>query len=160
MSAIWKSKSRLVRGLLGTGPPDPTLKSASPSLPQSSIWHRFNIDSTLIRHRFRDLTLFRCRINVESMLNRCQIDPCGGEGEVDSRVGSVGSAPIMNPHKGRQKWETDFYPVRVQGKKRPKYRYWFSRLRVKGGSLPFKGKMCSSSQTDIYPVQSWSLEMP
>ena len=67
--------ARLVRGLLGTGPPDPTLESASPSPPQGSIWHRFNIDSTLIRHRFPDLTLFRCRINVESMLNRCQIDP-------------------------------------------------------------------------------------
>ena len=65
----------LVRGLLGTAPPDPTLESASPSPRQGSIWHRFNIDSTLIRHRFPDSTLNRCRINVESMLNRCQIDP-------------------------------------------------------------------------------------
>ena len=61
-----------VRGLLGTGPSDPT---SNLPRPQGSIWHRFNIDSTLIRHRFPDLTLFRCRINVESMLNRCQIDP-------------------------------------------------------------------------------------
>ena len=27
------------------------------------------------------------------MLTRCQIDPRGGEGEVDSRVGSGGSVP-------------------------------------------------------------------
>ena len=53
----------LARGLLGTGRPDPTLESASPSPPQGSIWHRFNIDSTLIRHRFPDLTLFRCQID-------------------------------------------------------------------------------------------------
>ena len=57
-------------GLSGTGPPDPTLKSASPSPPQGSIWRRFNIDSTLIRHRSPDLTLFRCQIDVESMTNR------------------------------------------------------------------------------------------
>ena len=35
---------RVVRGLLGTGPLDPTLESASPSPPQGSIWHRFDID--------------------------------------------------------------------------------------------------------------------
>ena len=40
--------TRFVRGLLGTGPPDPTLESASLSPPQGSIWHRFNIDSTSI----------------------------------------------------------------------------------------------------------------
>ena len=34
-----------------------------------------------------------CRINVESVLNRCQIDPRGGEGEADSRVRSGGSVP-------------------------------------------------------------------
>ena len=34
----------VVRGLLGTGPPDPTLESTSPSPPQGSIWHRFDID--------------------------------------------------------------------------------------------------------------------
>ena len=34
------------------------------------------------RHRFPDLTLFRC-----------QIDPWGGEGEVDSRMGSEGPVP-------------------------------------------------------------------
>ena len=40
--------SVLVRGLLGTDPADLTLESALPSLPQGSIWHRFNIDSTSI----------------------------------------------------------------------------------------------------------------
>ena len=35
----------------------------------------------------------RCRIDVESMLNRCQIDAKGGEGEVDSRVGCGGPVP-------------------------------------------------------------------
>ena len=39
--------------------------------------------SELIRHRFPDLTLFRWHI-----------DPCGGEGEADSRVGSGG--PVLN----------------------------------------------------------------
>ena len=42
----------LVRGLLGTDSPDPTLESASPSPPQGSIWHRFDIDSASIRQRF------------------------------------------------------------------------------------------------------------
>ena len=60
----------IVRGLLGTGPPGPTLESTSPSPPQGTIWHRFNIDSTLIRHRNRVKSGNRCRINVESMLNR------------------------------------------------------------------------------------------
>ena len=90
----------LVRGLLGTGPPDATLESASPSPPQGPISHQLNIDSTLIRHQFPDLTLSRCRINVESMLNRCQIDPWGGEGDADSRVGSRGlvpNKPFTNP---------------------------------------------------------------
>ena len=57
----------VVRGLLGTGPPDPTLKSASPSPPQGSIWHRFNIDSTFIRHRNRVKSGNRCQINIKSM---------------------------------------------------------------------------------------------
>ena len=39
---------RVARGLLGTHKPDLTLVSASPSLPQGSIWHRFDIDSTSI----------------------------------------------------------------------------------------------------------------
>ena len=78
-------ESRVVKGLLGTDPPQPTLESASPS-PQGSIWHRFNINqeliSVLIRHRFPDLTLFRC-----------QVDPSGGEGKADSKVGfGVGCA--------------------------------------------------------------------
>ena len=59
-------ETSVVRGLLGTDPPpDLTLESASPSPPQGSIWHRFNIDSTSIQHRFPDLTLFRCQINPE-----------------------------------------------------------------------------------------------
>ena len=65
-----KVPNHSVRGLLGTGPPDPTLESTSPSLPQGSIWHRFNIDSTLIRHRNRVKSGNRCRIDVESMPNR------------------------------------------------------------------------------------------
>ena len=44
-----------MRGLLGTGPPDPTLESTSPSL----LRVQFGIDSTLIRHRLPDLTLFQ-----------------------------------------------------------------------------------------------------
>ena len=55
-------------------PPDPTLESASPSPPQGSIWHRFNIDSTLMRHWFDIdflISLFWCRI---SMSNRYWID--------------------------------------------------------------------------------------
>ena len=67
-STIALTRARL--GLLGAAPPDPALESASPSPRQGLIWHRFNIDSTLIRHRFPDLTLNRCRINVESMPNR------------------------------------------------------------------------------------------
>ena len=56
-----------VRGLLGTGPPDPTLESASPSPPpQRSIWHQFNIDSTLIQHRIRVKSGNRCRIDAKS----------------------------------------------------------------------------------------------
>ena len=42
----------VVRGLLGTDPPDVTLESTLPSPPQESIWHQ------LIRHRSPDLTLF------------------------------------------------------------------------------------------------------
>ena len=56
--------SNVVRGLLGTGPPHPTLESASPSPPQRSIWHRNRVRSAN-----------QCRINVESMSSRCQIDP-------------------------------------------------------------------------------------
>ena len=59
-----QSTITLVRGLLGTDPPGPTLESASPSPPQGSIWHRFSIDSTSIR-----------RFDPISMLNRCQIEP-------------------------------------------------------------------------------------
>ena len=63
-----------MRGLLGTGPPDPTLESASPSPPQGQfgieIWSTQEID-------------------VESMPNRT----LRGEGEADSRVGSRGPVP-------------------------------------------------------------------
>ena len=45
--------------IIGTGLPDPTLESASPSPPQGSIWHRKRVKSGN-----------RCRINVESMPNR------------------------------------------------------------------------------------------
>ena len=70
---------KVVRGLLGTGPPDCTLESASPSsAPHGSIWHRFDIDSTSISW----FALFRC-----------QIDPWGGEDKADSRVGSGGPVP-------------------------------------------------------------------
>ena len=71
-----------MRGLLGTGPPDPTLESASLSPPKESIWHQNRVKSGN-----------RCRINVKSMLNRCQIDPRGGEGEADSRATFGGSVP-------------------------------------------------------------------
>ena len=80
--AAVKTSCHVVRGLLGTGPPDPTLESPSPSPFEGSIWHRNRVKSGN-----------RCRINVESMLNRCQIDPRGGEGEADSRVGSGGPVP-------------------------------------------------------------------
>ena len=72
----------VVRGLLGTDPPGPhpRIRLALPS--QGSIWHWFNIDSTSIRHWFPDFALFWC-----------QIDPWGGEGEVDSRVVSGGPVP-------------------------------------------------------------------
>ena len=62
-----------MRGFLGTGRPDPTLESASPSPPQGSIWHRFDIE-----------------IGSNQMSNRCQR---GGEGKADSRVGSGRPVP-------------------------------------------------------------------
>ena len=72
-------ESTVMRGLLGTDTHGPTLESASPSPLRRD---RFGIDSTLIWHRFPDLTLFRCQIN-----------PWGGEGEANSRVGPWGSVP-------------------------------------------------------------------
>ena len=57
-----------MRGLLGTGPPEPTLESASPSPPQGSIWHRFNIDSTVVDMEIGSNQAF---VDVESMSNRC-----------------------------------------------------------------------------------------
>ena len=55
--------SQFARGLLGTGPPDPTLESASPSPPQGSIRHRFDIDSTSIDPVSMSI---RCRIDAKS----------------------------------------------------------------------------------------------
>ena len=81
--------SKGCEGFIRHRPPDPTLESASPSPPQGSIWHRFNINSTLIRHRNRVKSGNRCRINVKSMPNR----PLRREGEADSRVGSGALVP-------------------------------------------------------------------
>ena len=39
---------KVCEGFVRHRPPDPTLESASPSPPQGSIWHRFDIDSTSI----------------------------------------------------------------------------------------------------------------
>ena len=61
--AKFNSQSSVVRGLLGTGPPDPILESDSPSPPRGSIWHRFNIEIGSNQE-----------IDVESMVHRCQID--------------------------------------------------------------------------------------
>ena len=47
--------SMFVRGLLGTGPPDPNLEFASPSPPQGSIWHQNRVTSG-----------YRCRIDATS----------------------------------------------------------------------------------------------
>ena len=57
------SPCRFVRGLLGTDPLELTLESASPSPAQGSIWHQFDIDLTLIRHRFPDFTLLDAKPN-------------------------------------------------------------------------------------------------
>ena len=48
-------KSHVVRGLLGTGPLEPTLESASPSPRQGSSWHRNRVKSGN-----------RCRIDAKS----------------------------------------------------------------------------------------------
>ena len=57
--AEYASCFNIVRGLLGKGPPNPTLESASPSPFQGSIWHRNMVKPGN-----------RCRIDVESMPNR------------------------------------------------------------------------------------------
>ena len=61
---------RSCEGFIRHRPPGPHLESPSPSPPQGSIWHRFNIDSTSIRHRNRVESGNRCRIDVKSMPNR------------------------------------------------------------------------------------------
>ena len=66
----------LARGLVGRGPPDPTLKSALPSPPQGWIWHRSRVKSGN-----------RCRINVESMPNRSL--RMGGRGDIEGGVRGV-----------------------------------------------------------------------
>ena len=52
-------------GFVGHRPPDTTIESTSSSPPQGSIWHRFNIDSTLIRHRFLILPYFNAKLTPE-----------------------------------------------------------------------------------------------
>ena len=58
----------LVRGLLGTGPPGPHPRTRL-ALPSSGV------DLTSILHRFDIEIGSNQEIDVESMLNRCQIDP-------------------------------------------------------------------------------------
>ena len=72
-----QKQSGLLIGLLGADPPDLTLKSASPSPSRGSIWHRFDIDSTI------------SWFDPISVPNR----PLRREGEADSRVGSGGPVP-------------------------------------------------------------------
>ena len=86
-------RATLVRGLLGTGPPAPPSNPPRPPL----LKGRFGIDSTSNRHRNRVKSGNRCRIDVKSMLKRCEIDPRGGEGEADSRVGSGGPLCLISP---------------------------------------------------------------
>ena len=57
------------------GVQDPMIVISAPPCTVFFSYAKFGIDLTSIRHRFPDLTLFRCRIDVESMLNLCQIDP-------------------------------------------------------------------------------------
>ena len=67
----WRSLGlRFVRGLLGTGPPDPTLESTSPSPSEGSIWHRFDTDSTSKYDQIRKSMSNQCRIDGTSMPNR------------------------------------------------------------------------------------------
>ena len=70
--AVRTGGAKFVRGLLG------------PRTPPLNRWHRNGVKSG---NRF------------ESMLNRCQIDPRGGEGETDSRVGS-GVLCLIDPSQG------------------------------------------------------------
>ena len=55
---------RLVRGLLGTDPPDPTLTLPFPGVDLALIQHRFGIEIGSNQEN-----------DVESMLNRCQSTP-------------------------------------------------------------------------------------
>ena len=56
------------------------------------------------------------------MSNQCQIDPWGGEGEADSRVGSRGSVPnrpltILGPKRGKPPWyrsEKILAPIKIK----------------------------------------------
>ena len=67
-----------VRCLLGTGPRTPPSNPPRPPL---------------LRGQFRIELESNQEIDVESMSDRYQIDPRGGEGEADLRVGSGGSVP-------------------------------------------------------------------
>ena len=75
--------SDLVRFIIGTGPPDPTLESASPSPLQGSIWHQNRAKSGN-----------RYRINVEPMPNRPQ--RWGGRGGFEGGV--RGACAYNKPH--------------------------------------------------------------
>ena len=89
--AKFKREFAKFRGLLGTGPPNPALESH----PQGPIWYR---------NRARSGN--RCRINVKSMLNRCHIDPWGGEAEADSRETYHRVPPSKTSFGGLRKWDS------------------------------------------------------
>ena len=75
-----KPKSTIiVRGLLGTGPLNPILESASPPPPQGSILHRFDIEIGSNRE-----------IDVVSMPIRCRIDAKSTPEEGGGRGGFEG----------------------------------------------------------------------
>ena len=105
---VWKhpglASLKSCEGFIRHRPPGPHPRIRL-ALPSSGVdWHRNRLKAGN-----------RCRINVESMLNRCQIEPWGGEGEVDSRVGSRGSVPNkpltrLKWHKVTHKWHSPAPP--------------------------------------------------
>ena len=76
-----QTAAKVVRGLLGTGPPDPTLESASPSPPQGSIWHRDRVKSGN-----------RCRIDAKLTTEKGRARRIRGWGP--SLRGSVPNEPL------------------------------------------------------------------
>ena len=89
-------EARFVRGLLGTGPPDPPSNTPRPPL----LRGRFGIDSTSIRHRNR----VKSGIDVGSMLNRCEIDAKSiPEERRARRIRGWGPAALclINPSQGK-----------------------------------------------------------